>query len=145
MDLICPSCGSRNLRHSRTKSPLERLLKVLQFRMYRCRDCKERFKVRTWRLSELKYARCPKCFALDLNRWTPQPDMVANYVSILLHMGANPYRCEYCGRNFLSFRDRKYRFVPKLDEESQQRLEDLREGRIPPPFPMSGSKRSGRG
>ena len=41
--IICPSCGSQNIRHSRRRNLLERLLGFLPSHPFRCRDCRERF------------------------------------------------------------------------------------------------------
>ena len=52
----CPECGSSFLRWSR-RSIWERPLRLLFLRPYRCRSCRHRAYVFTWRLSPEKGAR----------------------------------------------------------------------------------------
>ena len=110
MSLSCPKCGSRDLRFSRTRGTLERLKKIVGIRPFRCRDCHTRFIARWWSLSDLAYARCPKCWRMDLSRWDEKHFHPPRYMRLAVKAGANPYRCEYCRFNFVSFRRRKERF-----------------------------------
>ena len=109
----CPKCSSHNLRHSHLRSPSERLASLFGVHPIRCRDCRTRFILRTWRLTDLRYARCPKCLRMDLAVWSLSHYRVPPFRSFLISLGANPYRCEYCRHNFVSFRRRKERFDPK--------------------------------
>ncbi len=110
MSVECPKCGSRNLRFSRSRSLPEKMKKLLGIRALRCRDCQTRFLARTWSVSDVAYARCPKCWRMDLNRWSDRHFRPPAYMSLALRLGANPYRCEYCRYNFASFRRRKEKF-----------------------------------
>jgi hypothetical protein len=47
---------------------------------------------------------------MDLGIWPESHYRLPTFRSILLQLGANPYRCEYCRYNFVSFRRRKERF-----------------------------------
>lgn len=107
----CPQCGSRSLRFSHVRTPAERAAIVLGIRPLRCRDCRLRFKGRVWSLSEAAYARCSKCWRTDLSSWDPSQYHVSFFKNLLLALGANPYRCEYCRHNFVTFRLRKARYV----------------------------------
>jgi hypothetical protein len=106
----CPKCGGRNVRYSYLHTPAERLRSLAGIRPLRCRDCRERFEERIWRASELPYARCPRCWNMKLSTWSPAQYHVPFGRSFLLFFGANPYRCEPCRHNFVSFRPRKYRY-----------------------------------
>jgi hypothetical protein len=53
---------------------------------------------------------------MDLSVWSERHYRVSAYKSILLSLGANPYRCESCRHNFLSFRRRKERFRHRRSE-----------------------------
>jgi hypothetical protein len=123
MSLCCPKCGSRNLRFSRTRDASERLWKLVGVRAMRCRDCKTRFVQRTWNVSDLAYARCPRCWRMDLNRWNEKQFQAPNYMLLALKLGANPYRCEYCRFNFVSFRRRKEKFSFQRWEKRRARQE----------------------
>lgn len=106
----CPKCGGRNLRFSRLQTPKERLQCLVGTRPIRCRDCRTRFNSRTWRFSDASYARCPKCLRMDLSVWAMHHYRVSAFKSLLIYLGANTYRCEYCRHNFISLRRRKYKF-----------------------------------
>jgi hypothetical protein len=112
MSLVCPKCGSRNLRYSRLRTFSERCGSWFGVRPLRCRECYLRFIERTWRLSSMKYARCPRCWRMDLSRWSTKDYYTKFLTRLLLRLGANPYRCEYCRVNFISFRKRKERYDP---------------------------------
>lgn len=110
MPLWCPVCKSRNLRYSRIRSLNERLWSWVGVRPLRCRDCRRRFIDRTWRITDVRYARCPRCWRQDLGRWSPEDYRTPLVRRMLLTLGANPLRCEYCRVNFVSFRKRKERY-----------------------------------
>ncbi len=110
MSLVCPKCGSRNLRYSRFRSLSERLWSWFGIRPLRCRECRLRFLERTWRLGNLRYARCPLCWRMDLSRWDEKDYYVPLSRRILLRFGAHPYRCAYCRLNFVSFRRRREKY-----------------------------------
>jgi hypothetical protein len=61
----------------------------------------------------MRFARCPRCWREDLSRWSRNDYHASFLTDLLLRLGANPYRCEYCRVNFTSFRKRKERYVPK--------------------------------
>ena len=109
MVLACPHCGSRNLRYSHLSGPVERLASLVGLRPIRCRDCRQRFNVRMWSLSNLSYARCPKCLSQALSTWSPSHYHVPLRRGIALFFGGNAFRCDSCRHNFVSFRPRKRR------------------------------------
>jgi Zn ribbon nucleic-acid-binding protein len=76
----------------------------------RCRNCRARFTAQVWRLSNVAYARCPKCFKMDLSVWEERHYVGPAYKILMLRLGAHPYRCEYCRLNFVAFRRRKTPF-----------------------------------
>jgi DNA-directed RNA polymerase subunit RPC12/RpoP len=49
MLITCPKCQGRDVYPSRSNSPLERLLMVLNFPAYHCDECSTRFRHRTTR------------------------------------------------------------------------------------------------
>ncbi len=49
---------------------------------------------------------------MDLSRWSRSDYRVSFFKGLALHLGANPYRCEYCRCNFVSFRRRKEKYDP---------------------------------
>jgi DNA-directed RNA polymerase subunit RPC12/RpoP len=109
MTVVCPQCGSRNIRYSSLRGVLEKMASLAGIRPLRCRDCRKRFTGRVWSLSALRYAHCPKCLRTDLTSWSPSHYFVPFRRGVLLFLGAHPYRCEYCRHNFVSFKPRKHR------------------------------------
>lgn len=107
MPFSCPKCQSRDLRYARIRSFSERFRSWFGIHPLRCRECHQRFIERTWQLGLVKYARCPRCWRLDLSRWSTENYYVSPAKRLLLKLGAQPYRCEYCRTNFVSFRHRK--------------------------------------
>ena len=108
--MLCPNCGSRNVRYSQLRTPRERLASLVGIRPLRCRDCRGRFVAKTWNPSDLPYARCPKCLNMRLSTWSTSHYHVTFGRGFKLFFGASPYRCEICRHNFVSFRPRKYRY-----------------------------------
>lgn len=111
MALACPECGSRDLRPARYLNFGERLNALRFVSPLRCRDCRTRFVSRTVFLSDLFYARCPKCDRMDLNGWTGKTHKARGWLAMKVVLGAHKWRCEYCRRNFASFRPRKEIFT----------------------------------
>jgi endogenous inhibitor of DNA gyrase (YacG/DUF329 family) len=89
------------------QTPRERLTGLVGTHPVRCRRCRTRFVARLWKFSDIRYTRCPKCLRMDLGIWSESHYRVPAFRSILLQLGGNPYRCEYCRHNFVSFRQRK--------------------------------------
>jgi DNA-directed RNA polymerase subunit RPC12/RpoP len=111
MSLACPQCGSRHLRYSRLRTPAETLLSFVGIRPLRCRDCRVRFTARTWHIGNLRWARCPQCWRMDLSTWTEKHYPVVRLgTRLALFLGAHRYRCEYCRLNFAAWRPRLERF-----------------------------------
>ena len=106
----CPSCGSRHIRPSHARNRSERWRSLMGFVHVRCRDCGQRFSNSLWQLDKWRYARCPRCFRLDLGTWSETHYIVKWDVRLLLSLGAKRYRCEVCRHNFASFRQLKEQF-----------------------------------
>jgi hypothetical protein len=121
MPVACPKCGSRNLRYAHLRGTSEHLWSWFGIRPLRCRICYCRFIERTWRISSIRFARCPRCWRLDLSRWNRDDYHVSFFKGLLLNLGGNPYRCEYCRVNFVSFRKRKERYNPQRRREQRKR------------------------
>ena len=113
MAVQCPKCGSRFIRESRRKDDSEKLSAWKFEQPLRCTDCKTRFIASTVSFGELRYAHCPKCDCMDLNRWTGKSYEPPCWVGLKAKLGANRWRCEYCRLNFSSFRPRKEVFTFK--------------------------------
>src|SRR5215212_5960132 len=104
MVLVCPECKSKQVRLSRRKRPLRRLLRVLGLYYFRCEACGHGFRSNIHRISTAFFAKCPTCHRMDLGRWTREFYNPGFWTRVMLTMGAKPVRCEYCRYNFWSFR-----------------------------------------
>lgn len=111
MPVACPKCGSRFVRPARYKDFSERLNALRFVSPLRCKDCRTRFVSPTIILSDLRYARCPRCDRMDLNGWTGKTFKPEGWTKIKSWLGAHRWRCEYCRVNFASFRQRKESFT----------------------------------
>jgi hypothetical protein len=109
-DSACPECGTRDVRLAHTRGVAERLLELVGVYTLRCKRCQVRFRSRIWRLSEVKFARCPRCYRTELSTWSEQYYNPPFGVVFKLRLGATPYRCEFCRCNFASFRACQERF-----------------------------------
>ena len=100
----CPSCGSDHIRHARYKSIAERFASVFGIHPLRCKDCQYRFASRVWRLVDLRYSRCPRCYRTVLSTWSESHYIPRFWTLIWLRLGARRLRCEFCRFNFAGFR-----------------------------------------
>lgn len=107
----CPKCNSKNVRDSVSRSFWESIRTVAGVFPARCRDCDTRWSQPLWDLGNCLYARCPHCYGLELSSWTPSHYRVPTLSKVWLTIGAKPRRCEFCRRNFVSFRPCKIQFV----------------------------------
>jgi hypothetical protein len=106
----CPACGSRNIRGSYARGVKERLLSIMGWMPFRCRQCEVRFTAFIWDLMRWRFARCPRCLRTKLSTWSETHYIAPQRTLLLLRLGAHPYRCEFCRCNFASFRRRRERF-----------------------------------
>ena len=111
MQLSCPNCGTREIRHSHFQSLGDLLREFIGVHPLRCRRCNHRWTTSVWAGSAWKYARCPKCFRQDLTTWSLQYYRPPRWTLFLLRLGATPYRCAACRCNFASFRRCRERFA----------------------------------
>lgn len=111
MKVACPNCGSRSVRSSHAESWIESLWNAFGFFKLRCRDCDERFTKSIWDVANAIYARCPRCYRLDLSTWDTSHYHAPTLWRVLMSFGARPRRCEACRNNFISFRLVKAKYV----------------------------------
>ena len=118
LPIRCPACGSKNVRSSYSQTFFERLAKFLGVFKLRCRDCDCRFSRAIWDVFNMFYARCPRCYNLELSVWQPQYYRPPGLQRLKLKFGGRPRRCEKCRNNFVSFRPCKIRFVRRKPKSS---------------------------
>lgn len=118
MRVLCPACGGDDVRVSRRRGVFERVKSIFGLYPLRCRCCKYRF---TYGLLEFRYwyyAKCPKCYSIELGTWSEEHYDVPVWVRLLLRLGASRHRCQRCRCNFIGFRPRKGRFSGRKGRES---------------------------
>ncbi len=98
------------MRTSHPRNQSERLRSLLGFIRVRCLACGHRFPHSLWQFDQWRFARCPRCYRVDLGTWSETHYIVRWDVRLLLALGAKRYRCEVCRHNFASFRRLKERY-----------------------------------
>lgn len=119
----CPRCGSRFLRPSQPRNFSEKLRALWFVMPVRCDHCKTRFVTDITGFKYLRFAKCPNCRRMDLNRWTGETFEPRGITRLKVGLGANRFRCEYCRVNFASFRKRKEAFSFKRWRNIEQARE----------------------
>lgn len=104
MKIPCPECGSIDVRLSHWKNTWEKTLDLFGVTAVRCLTCGHRWKRSIFRVREFLYARCPRCFRLELGTWDETYYRVPSSWKILTGLGAKKVRCHACRHNFISFR-----------------------------------------
>lgn len=131
MQWECPECGSRKVKASHPAHFGERLADWLGMTPVRCLECEHRWKESLWRIRELLYARCPRCFGLKLGTWEETYYHVPWTWKVQAGLGAKKVRCRACRLNFMSFRRvksvKKWENVDPLEEDVREREISLSE------------------
>jgi ssDNA-binding Zn-finger/Zn-ribbon topoisomerase 1 len=104
MAVTCPQCNSIDVRMSKWKNRFEQVLDLLGMPPMRCFNCDHRWRHSLWRIREMFYARCPRCYRLELVRWEETYYHVPSFWKFLIAIGAKKVRCKACRHNFVSFR-----------------------------------------
>lgn len=110
MQLACPQCGTREVRVSQSRGFDEVCKSLVGIYQLRCRRCHARWQTSVWADGAWRYARCPRCYRQELTTWSEQYYRPPAWTTILLRIGATPYRCAPCRCNFASFRPCKERY-----------------------------------
>ena len=109
MPLTCPNCEGKRPRLSKIRGFKERLLSAVGTYPVRCEECGHRFYDSVLRLMDIIFARCPKCYRMDLSSWELKYYSPTQWSLIKLGVGGRRLRCEACRCNFVSFRLTKER------------------------------------
>lgn len=104
MAVTCPECDSKNVRMSKWKNRFEQMLDLFGMPPMRCLDCDHRWKHSLWQIREMFFARCPRCYRLELVKWEETYYHIPRTWKILTAIGAKKVRCKACRHNFISFR-----------------------------------------
>ena len=107
MPFECPECASRKARSSPPYNLGEWLLRRLGWHYLRCLDCDERYRRHILLPDSFIYAKCPRCYRMDLSTWEQHHYRTSTFTRLKLALGARRMRCEVCRCNFASFRKRK--------------------------------------
>ncbi|MBI4902629.1 MAG: hypothetical protein HY820_03275 [Acidobacteria bacterium] len=120
MFVNCPNCGSKHIRHSHYQSFGERFLSLFGVHQLRCKDCQHRFASRVFRLVDLYWSKCPRCYRMDLSSWNEDHYLPKWGTKVKMRLGAKRLRCEYCRLNFAGWRPvkMKYQWRRRKKEET---------------------------
>ena len=102
--MLCPKCNSPRVRRSRRASVAEYFSGLLLLRPYRCRQCRHRFFSAEERLHRLRYANCPRCGNLQLERVSPRKVPVRWFKALTRAVHRHGYRCDSCRWRFFDVR-----------------------------------------
>jgi hypothetical protein len=120
-ETTCPKCCSADVRHARDRRLREKLASLLGFQAAKCHDCAHRFLARPFGFMKARWAKCPRCYRMDLSTWDPKYYRVSGWSSLMVTLGANRWRCESCRCNFISYRPRQRKYVrPEINNGSEQ-------------------------
>jgi hypothetical protein len=119
LPIKCPRCDSGDVRSSLSQNFFERIVKAFGFFQLRCRDCDHRFTRDIWDALNVIYARCPKCYGLELSMWDPAYYRPPRSWKFMMAFGGRPRRCEFCRKNFVSFLPCKIRHRRKKQSASR--------------------------
>lgn len=115
----CPHCGSTRVKTTSLRGLQDFILLLTGAYRFRCSHCASRFYHRPLGPLNAAWAKCPKCLRMDLSSWDVRLYRPTRWMRLQLWFGGNPWRCERCRQNFVSFRPRKERYVRNtLGEES---------------------------
>lgn len=103
----CPNCCSTSVRMAHACGLFEHLLTWLGRFPFRCHDCSARYLDWPIRLRDVSYAKCPRCFRMDLTTWDPKDYRTSMWQDLTLLLGGSHWRCEPCRCNFVSVRPRR--------------------------------------
>lgn len=101
--MICPQCHSARCRRSRRRTVADYVIGVFGLRPWRCRSCETRFYARLAPAKFWRFAHCPRCGNLYLER-IGRERVHGAMQSLLVSLGLNAYRCDPCRHRFVSMR-----------------------------------------
>jgi len=118
----CPSCGNETVRNVKTRGFLETLHALTGGYAFRCPDCGTRFIDWPMGVSSAIYAKCPRCFRMDLAIWDPKYYRSGKWTELKIWLGAHRWRCDVCRCNFTSWRPRREKYQrPEVTPPGSQR------------------------
>jgi len=135
MELTCPGCGSESARLSRRRGLVDKLVEIVGIYALRCNDCHLRFHREVWKISDLIYAKCPRCCRMELGTWSEKYCTPSFLVRLKIYFGALRIRCERCRCNFASFRKVKHPYKARRTVQSPAGVTAEKEGNPPSELP----------
>ncbi len=109
--ISCPNCQSTHVRSAKPKDLNELVGEFLGTYCFRCAQCGLQFQHSVFGTGSLIYAKCPKCFRMDLTTWSESHYRPTFWMRVKRMLGAKRVRCEACRCNFVSFRKRQSTYV----------------------------------
>ena len=104
--MICPACRKENCRRSKRRGVGDYLVGLAALRPWRCRMCDLRFYAWAVPVAYARYAHCPLCGNLDLQRIDRKHVTEGAFVWLRRLLRFPAYRCDPCRFRFFSLRPR---------------------------------------
>ncbi|MBN9662666.1 MAG: hypothetical protein J0H49_30995 [Acidobacteria bacterium] len=115
--VCCPKCASRDIAVRQQRGVFDFVAELCGSYRFRCRHCRYTFRGNPLRLTDLFFAKCPRCLNQALVDARPELEDTGAWMQLRTSLGASKYYCENCGAILASFRpvrDRKRPPEPKL-------------------------------
>lgn len=103
MPIPCPACQGRSPRLAGARGVRDKIARIFGVYWLRCTDCGHRFRDDLWDFRRWLYARCPRCYRLELSSWSEKHYQATTWMQCEIALGAHRYRCDACRHNFASF------------------------------------------
>lgn len=99
----CPSCGKDECVRLHRRGFLDRAVKLLALKPWRCMRCRQRFYA--WKVARklIRYAHCPECGAFEVQQIGDSSVAEGFAATVLRILRASVFRCDACELNFHSF------------------------------------------
>ena len=101
--MVCPSCGQHECVRLHRRGVLDRAMKLVALKPWRCMRCRQRFYA--WKVARamMRYAHCPECGTFEVQQHEESSAVQGFAATILKILRASTFRCDACGLNFHSF------------------------------------------
>lgn len=109
--ILCPNCGGQHYRVAKPQNFNEIVAEFLGTFCFRCAKCGHHFQHSVFGRETVFYAKCPRCFRMDLTTWSESHYRPTWWTKLQIALGAKRLRCEGCRCNFVSFRGRREKYV----------------------------------
>lgn len=102
--MTCPECASHDLQLRQPRGIGDFVLEVCGSYRWRCRNCQRVFRANPLRMTDLWYAKCPRCLNQHLQHAGAEPAESTSWTNVRAALGAHRCQCSHCGHHFATYR-----------------------------------------